>query len=76
MKKLHPTGHWDVVKKDNGADKYCMKEDTRVAGPWEYGLKPVRVSSKVDWADVKAKAIAGELDKIPPNIYVGHYHNL
>lgn len=25
------------IKKDNGTREYCMKDDTRIAGPWEFG---------------------------------------
>lgn len=31
-----------MVKFDNGASDYCLKEDTRLDGPWEFGLKPAR----------------------------------
>lgn len=44
--------HVEKVKVNNGADKYCMKEDTRVAGPLEFGVKPVEVNKKVDWEAV------------------------
>ena len=32
-------GHAVLVTKDNGAAAYCMKEDTRVSGPLEWGVK-------------------------------------
>lgn len=53
-----------------------MKEDTRLDGPWEFGIKPVKRNSKEDWEEVKQHAIKGELNKIPAEIYVKHYHNL
>lgn len=34
-----PTIHVEVVHKDNGASSYCLKEETRVEGPVEYGTK-------------------------------------
>lgn len=34
-------GHAVCVMKDNGAAAYCMKEDTRVSGPLEWGVKGV-----------------------------------
>lgn len=34
MKKFDSKVHWEPVKVNNGADAYCMKEDTRVEGPW------------------------------------------
>lgn len=49
LQKLAPKGHFEKVKVNNGADDYCLKEDTRVEGPWELGNKPVKRNSKVDW---------------------------
>jgi len=49
LQKLAPKGHFEPVKVNNGADDYCLKEDTRVEGPWELGEKPVKRNSKVDW---------------------------
>jgi len=40
VKKLAPTAHWEVVKVNQAAIHYVMKEETRIAGPWEYGEKP------------------------------------
>lgn len=56
IKKLDKRLHIELVKTNNGADDYCMKEDTRVDGPWTFGIKPVKRNSKTDWAEVKAKA--------------------
>ena len=28
-----------MVYRDNGASTYCLKEDTRLIGPWEFGKK-------------------------------------
>jgi hypothetical protein len=41
LKKHCPKAHFEVVRINNGAHEYCMKEDTRLEGPWEYGIKPV-----------------------------------
>ncbi len=49
LTKLCPHGHFIPIKFDHGADRYCMKDDTRVEGPWEYGTKPVQRSCKEDW---------------------------
>jgi len=37
IKKFDNRLHLDVVKVNNGAHDYCMKEETRVDGPWELG---------------------------------------
>jgi len=52
MKKLDSEVHWDPIKRDNGAADYCMKDDTRVEGPYQFGTKPVRLNKK---RDVKAR---------------------
>lgn len=76
IKKFDQSLHIEAVKVNNGADKYCMKEDTRLEGPFEFGVKPVERNSKHDWEEVKQHAIKGNLDKIPADIYVKHYQNL
>jgi len=76
LKKHCKSAHFEIVRRDNGASPYCMKEDTRLDGPWEFGIKPVKRDSAVDWQQVKDHAIAGDLDKIDPSVYVQHYHNL
>jgi len=76
IKKLDNELHIQLVKVNNGADTYCLKEDTRIEGPWEYGTKPIKRNSKVDWEEVKTAAISGDLSKIPADIFVKHYSNL
>jgi hypothetical protein len=49
LKKVCGKAHFEVVKVNNGAHDYCMKEDTRVAGPWEFGIKPMQRNNKTDW---------------------------
>lgn len=53
-----------------------MKTDTRLEGPWEFGEKPVQRNNKIDWEEVKTKAINGDLDAIPADIFVRHYGHL
>lgn len=36
------------MKVNNGADDYCNKEDTRVEGPWTFGVKPARLNKAGD----------------------------
>lgn len=40
MKKISDQAHWEQVKVNNAAMQYCMKEETRIAGPWEFGERP------------------------------------
>ena len=74
--KVDKRVHCEKVKVNNGADKYCMKEDTRVEGPVEYGIKPVQRNVKKDWEEVWQKAKEGKLEEIPPSIRVIHYNKL
>jgi hypothetical protein len=53
MKKIHQESHWEEVKINNGAHDYCMKEDTRLEGPFEFGVKPRQRNNKTDWEEVK-----------------------
>lgn len=53
LTKYDPKGHYIGVTLDNGVGKYVMKDDTRVEGPWEFGVKPVQRNSKTDWEEVK-----------------------
>jgi len=76
LTKIDRKGHYEQVKVNNGADKYCMKEDSRLDGPWEYGVRPVIRSSKTDWKQVFEDAKNGNLDAIPDDIKVKHYGNL
>ena len=39
-----------MIRINNGADDYCNKEDTRVDGPWTFGIKPARLNKKGDKA--------------------------
>lgn len=35
---------------NNGADTYCNKEDTRVTGPWSFGVAPAKRNKRGDVA--------------------------
>jgi len=76
MHKYDKRVHIEVVKVNNGADDYCLKEDTRIDGPWEFGVRPVKRNSKADWDRVFELAKQGRLDDIPADIKVKHYANL
>lgn len=73
MKKICPRTHWEPVKCDKGFD-YCMKEETRAAGPWEFGERPIQRNNAADWAIIKNAAKTGKLEEVPDDIYVKHYH--
>lgn len=58
LKKHCGKSHFTIVKKDNGAPEYCNKEETRIDGPWTYGIKPARQDKKGDLARKNAELIA------------------
>lgn len=76
MKKLDSHAHFEPVKYDNGAADYCMKEETRLEGPIEKGEKPINRNNAKDWEKIKKYAQDGEIDKIPPDIYVRCYNQI
>ena len=48
MKKFCKFSRFDPVVMDNGASVYCMKDDSRLEGPWEFGSKPLRQNVAVE----------------------------
>ncbi len=50
--------HFKFVKKNNGADEYCNKTDTRLEGPFEFGIRPARRDKKGDLARRNAELLA------------------
>lgn len=76
LKKIDAHAHFTIVKKDYGASAYCLKEETRLQGPIEWGTRPMDPSKKLDWDIIKAKAIANQLDDIDAGVYVRNYSTL
>ncbi len=50
LKKNCAKSHFEPVKKDNGAAEYCNKEETRIEGPWSFGVRPARLNKAGDKA--------------------------
>lgn len=48
LRKICKFSHFEIVKVNNGADEYCNKVDTRVEGPWTFGVRPARRNKKGD----------------------------
>jgi hypothetical protein len=76
LKKVDNRMHIVPVYKNNGADTYCMKEDTRVDGPYQFGEIPIQRNKKTDWEKVWELAKQNKIDEIPANIRVSHYTKL
>lgn len=80
MKKLDDRVHWEHM---NGslaqARTYCTKDDTRVDGPWEFGLPPTG-GTGTTLQDVCKLVIDGkteaEIAQEAPDMYVRHYKGI
>lgn len=54
-----------------------MKEETRLEGPWEFGIRPIERNSKKDHAKIVELASLGKLEEIKemaPDVYLARYH--
>lgn len=60
MKKIIPGAHFEprMAPTAQKAIAYCMKEDTRIEGPWEHGEKPIQ-GTRSDLNEIKKKIDEG-----------------
>lgn len=66
------TAHLSSARVPAAAANYCMKEDTRVEGPWEYGTRGGQGSGAVVGANRKRKSDAiAELKEIKEKVKEG-----
>ncbi len=71
FKKHDKRIHYEkVMRTADKAEIYCLKEETRLEGPYEFGTKPVRRNNKHDWNTVLSDAKSGNIEKIPASIIV------
>jgi len=65
------------LSRSESANDYVHKEETSVAGTrFELGKRPMKMNSKVDWAEILEHAKNGRFDLIPAQILVTHYRAL
>ena len=78
IKSLCPRAHFEAVTRDNGIDAYCMKEETRAEGPFEFGTRPTNVSTqqKIDWEKTRKMAEEGKWKEVPAEHYIKYFGNL
>jgi len=70
------TGIHAELTRSRAAEAYCVKEDTRVGQPFEFGAKPFRRNSKTDWNACWNAATVGDLMQIPANVRIVSYNSL
>lgn len=64
------------LSRSEAANDYVWKEETRIGTPFEFGAKPIRVNSAVDYQGVWDAAKQGDLDRIPPRVRVVSYRTI
>jgi len=65
------------LSRSEAAASYVWKDDSAVAGTrFEYGAKPFRRNSQVDWESVWTAAQSGDLDSIPARVRVVSYRTI
>jgi len=70
VKTLLPReGHYELSR-SSASDSYVWKEETRVGEPFEFGSKPIKRNSKVDWDKIWSLAISGSIIEIPASIRI------
>lgn len=76
VKRLFPGCHAELSRSDAAAE-YVWKDDTAVPDTrFEFGVKPIRRNSKVDWEQVWCSAKSGQVETIPAQVRVCHYRQL
>lgn len=69
-------GHWESSR-SVAANEYVWKDDTRIPDTqFELGSLPLKRNSKVDWDVIRRKAQEGDLQAVPPDIYIRCYNQL
>jgi len=77
VKHVFGTGVHCELSRSEAAETYVWKEDTRVEGTqFEFGAKPIRRNSKVDWDSVWRDAQAGAVLAIPASVRVQSYRTI
>lgn len=54
VKKIYSgTAHWEVARGTSKENKdYCTKTESRLAGPWEFGVMPAGTGSRTDLKEI------------------------
>ena len=77
VRKLFGTRIHAEPSRSTAAETYVHKDDTAIAGTrFSIGQKPFNRNSKTDWSLAKEKAKLGELENVPPDVYIKYYRTL
>lgn len=77
IKKIFGRQCHGELSRSSASDAYVWKEDTRIDGTqFEFGQRPIKRNSARDWDSIKQKAVLGQLEDVPSDIFVRHYGNL
>lgn len=76
LSKMFPKCHLEPSRSE-AAREYVWKEETRIGEPFEWGdTLPPRRNSAHDWETIRESAKTGQLDLVPPDIFVRCYNSL
>jgi hypothetical protein len=74
---FHQSAHLDAVRSLDDALAYCHKDETAVVETrFEFGVRPMRANSAVDWGLIFDQAREGIYDDIPAHIKVRNFSSL
>ena len=63
--------------RSQAAESYVHKDETAIAGTrFELGTKALSRNSATDWSKIKDLAKAGQIDDVPPDVFIQHYRTL
>lgn len=74
--KIDKSIHCEKVYVNNGADRYCMKKETRVDGPYKFGNYPMKFNDPNDWQNIWNLAKENRIEEIPPGIRIRNYNTI
>lgn len=76
VKALFPSSAHVESTRSSAAETYCRKEDTRDGEQFEFGRKPFQRNSATDWESVRNSVKSGDIDAVPPDIFIRYYRSL
>lgn len=73
VRRMNGRAHWEIARGDFKANhKYCTKEDGRLEGPWERGVRP-RPGKRSDLSDIAQMLDKGKPMKKVAKAYPGDF---